>query len=280
MAYQTSFKRPILDNKADKIEMETFMDNYTTPSQNGSKKTRQMIIIAGAGQAGYQLTRILLKKGIETVLIERDMARYKALVHDIGASSVRRGDACDSSFLLNNGINRATMVFGLTGDDEDNFMFCKLAKMLGNKPVTISRLNNLDNSEFFRKNIDRIVSLTRDVRDILGFESCFQSTQNVESPNPQARYQPYFLNVTTEAGQTVSNVEKSLNSQAILLYRQSDNFQPKADDILQPSDHILMLKDTHEEIAELSYPISIAETFTESNPIHHSDPDPDKVSTN
>ena len=51
------------------------------------------IIIGGGGDVGYYLTKSLLSKGHEVLLLEKGASRYQSLSDELGQSVVR-GDAC------------------------------------------------------------------------------------------------------------------------------------------------------------------------------------------
>jgi len=65
------------------------------------------------------------------------------------------------AFLATTGIERASVVIGATGDDEDNLIVCQLAKINFNVPRTIARVNNPHNVAVFRTlGVDAPVSAT------------------------------------------------------------------------------------------------------------------------
>lgn len=118
------------------------------------------IIVCGAGKVGYYLTKALIHQEIESVLVEKDETRARALAVEFG-DLVITGDACDPRILEEAGGQRADIVIAVTGDDEDNLVICQVAKRRFQTPRTIARINNPKNeSIFIRLGIDTTISPT------------------------------------------------------------------------------------------------------------------------
>lgn len=117
-------------------------------------------IIVGGGKVGYYLAKSLLERGHEILLIERELQRY-AVLHDELAANVLLGDGCEVLTMLQAGMDRASAVIAVTGDDEDNLVICQIARHRFNVPRTIARINNPRNKNIFaRLGIDVTVSST------------------------------------------------------------------------------------------------------------------------
>jgi trk system potassium uptake protein TrkA len=108
------------------------------------------IIIGGGGDIGYYLTKNLLKRGHEVLLLEKSQARYQTLKEELGQAVVR-GDACEARTMEEVGVSRADLVIAVTGEDEDNIVICQMAKRHFKVDRTIARLNNPKHEEVFRK---------------------------------------------------------------------------------------------------------------------------------
>ena len=119
------------------------------------------VIVVGGGQVGYHLAKHLLERGYEVTVVEKDRVRAQWLSHQLGACSIMVGDGDEMAFLATTGIERAGVVVGATGDDEDNLVACQVAKRKFNVPRTIARVNDPDHVELFRRlGIDVPVSAT------------------------------------------------------------------------------------------------------------------------
>ena len=118
------------------------------------------IIIAGGGEVGYYLARILLGDGHEVLVIEKERRRTELISEELGEVIVR-GDACEARTLEEVGTSRADMLIAVTGDDEDNLVACQVAKHKFNVPHTIARTKNPRHKLLFEKlGIDATVSST------------------------------------------------------------------------------------------------------------------------
>jgi trk/ktr system potassium uptake protein len=126
-----------------------------------SDRQTPYIIVVGGGKVGYHLAKHLLERGYEVTLVEKDQVRAEWLAHQLGACSIMVGDGDEMAFLASTGIERAGVVVGATGDDEDNLVACQLAKRKFNVPRTIARVNDPENVGLFRAlGIDVPVSAT------------------------------------------------------------------------------------------------------------------------
>jgi trk system potassium uptake protein TrkA len=128
------------------------------------------IIIGGGGDVGYYLTRNLLNRGHEVLLLEKHSARAQALAEDLGQSVVR-GDACEARTMEEAGANRADVVIAVTGEDEDNLVICQMAKKRYSVGRTIARLNNPKHEDLFQKlGIDVTISPTKAILSLIESE--------------------------------------------------------------------------------------------------------------
>ena len=119
------------------------------------------VIIVGGGKVGFHLAKHLIERDYEVTLVEKDGARAEWIQHQLGTVSIMVGDGDEMSFLATTGIERAGVVIGCTGDDEDNLIVCQLAKMKFNVPRTIARVSNPHNVAVFKAlGVDAPVSAT------------------------------------------------------------------------------------------------------------------------
>ena len=127
------------------------------------------IIIGGGGDIGYYLTKNLLKRGHEVLLLEKAQARYQTLKEELGQAVVR-GDACEARTMEEVGVSRADVVIAVTGEDEDNIVICQMAKRHFKVERTIARLNNPKHEEVFQKLGIVTVSPTRSILSLIEAE--------------------------------------------------------------------------------------------------------------
>jgi trk system potassium uptake protein TrkA len=119
------------------------------------------VIVIGGGKVGYHLTKHLIERDYEVTLVEKDRVRAEWIEHQLGMVSIMVGDGDEMAFLATTGIERADVVVGATGDDEDNLIACQLAKAKFHVPRAVARVNNPQNVHVFKAlGIDAPVSAT------------------------------------------------------------------------------------------------------------------------
>lgn len=120
------------------------------------------IIIAGAGEVGFHLAKLLSFESQDITLIDtnRESLAYADTHLDI---RVIKGDATSISVLRDARVDKTDLVIGVTSSETTNITACVLAKQLGAKQ-TIARISNtefLDNKDevgFIKFGIDELIS--------------------------------------------------------------------------------------------------------------------------
>ncbi len=126
------------------------------------------IVVVGGGRVGFYLTRHLLEAGHEVTLIEKDPQRAALVSSLLGSCSCLVGDADELSFLATTGIERASLLAAVTGDDEDNLVACQMARREFGVARTIARVNNPANVQLFhRLGVDVAVSATELILSVI-----------------------------------------------------------------------------------------------------------------
>ncbi len=112
------------------------------------------IIIAGAGEVGTHLAKLLARENFDILLLDEDPARIK----DLEASYdllTHAGSPTSISTLTEAGVNGVDLFIAVTPLESVNMTACMLANNLGAKK-TLARINNYEyllpkNKEFFEK---------------------------------------------------------------------------------------------------------------------------------
>jgi trk system potassium uptake protein TrkA len=141
------------------------------------------IIIAGAGEVGFHLAKLLSFESQDITLIDpnRDSLAYADTHLDI---KVVRGDATSISLLKDSKVNGTDLVIAVTSSETTNITVCVLAKQLGAKR-TIARISNqefIENKEvlgFTKFGIDELISpesLAANEIELLLNQSAFNDT--------------------------------------------------------------------------------------------------------
>ncbi|MEA3292029.1 MAG: Trk system potassium transporter TrkA [Pseudomonadota bacterium] len=99
------------------------------------EKAGRSIILAGAGNVGFQLAQTLEKSGYRVKLIERNAERARFVSEQLEETFVLHGDAADEELLLQENIENVEVFCALTNEDAANIISAVLAKRLGARRV-------------------------------------------------------------------------------------------------------------------------------------------------
>ena len=126
------------------------------------------MILIGGGNVGIQLAKRLIARDDEVLLIEKDATIASKLSNLLGDEYVMHGDGCELYTQRDAGFNRADVVVAVTGEDEDNFVVCQLAKEVWHTERVLARVNDPSHEEIFREiGIDETVSATGIIYNLL-----------------------------------------------------------------------------------------------------------------
>ena len=125
-------------------------------------KTSMKIIIAGAGEVGFHLAKLLSYESQEITLIDtnRESLNYADTHLDI---KIIKGDATSIAILKEARVDTSDLLIGVTASETTNITVCVLAKQLGSKR-TIARISNTefinhkDEVGFTKFGIDELIS--------------------------------------------------------------------------------------------------------------------------
>lgn len=146
------------------------------------------VIIAGAGEVGFHLAKLLSFESQEITLIDLDKERlnYAETHLDIKVVS---GDITSVSVLKSSNISNADLFISVTSFETSNITSCVLAKQLGAKK-TIARISNAEfiqnksELEFEKLGIDELISpesLAASEIELLMSQSVFNDTYEFEN---------------------------------------------------------------------------------------------------
>jgi trk system potassium uptake protein TrkA len=215
-------------------------------------------VIAGAGKVGRNLARELLTKEHEVTVVESSRSRYLALEEEF-EHAIQYGDATELWVLERAGIQRADLAIAVTGDDEDNMLFCQVAKEKYLCDRVIARVNNPRNHNHFRLlGIQPAVSATDLILRLIEHEVPrygFVHLLELE----EERLEIIELEVTPDAsvvGSRVSEIPLPEGSLVISVLRAGAGFVPRPDTVIEAGDEVLIVLDTalEEDITALFAP--------------------------
>ena len=221
------------------------------------------IIIAGAGDVGFHLAKLLVQENQDIVLVDTDAEKLKYAAEHLDIATIK-GNSISYTTLDEALVNKADLIIAATNSEETNISTCIIAKHLGAKQ-TIARVRN---TEFLLKRekldleklgIDEIIStetlaakeIKRLLKDV-AFTDSFEFDRgllnligiSIEEESPMA-------------GKTVSeaaylNPENNFLTVAIL--RNNQTIIPRGDVHFHIGDHVYFIaqKSAMDHILELS----------------------------
>lgn len=145
------------------------------------------IIIAGAGEVGFHLAKLLSYESQDITLIDNNKSNLIIAENQLDIKTIE-GDSASISVLKEANVQNCDLVVSLTTSETTNFTTCFLAKQLGAKR-TIARISN---SEFIEGNkeidfssigIDELISpesLATEEIKLLVHESAFTNSHDFE----------------------------------------------------------------------------------------------------
>jgi trk system potassium uptake protein TrkA len=100
------------------------------------------IIIAGAGDLGFHLSRLLVQEEQDIVLIDEEQSVLDYASGHLDVQTLR-GSSTSPSTLDEAGIAKADLLIAVTSNQETNFATCVIGKQMGAKK-TIARVSNIE----------------------------------------------------------------------------------------------------------------------------------------
>jgi trk system potassium uptake protein TrkA len=126
------------------------------------------VLVAGAGNVGRYLGRILVRSGHDVTLIEQDEARL-ARAREESDATVVHGDATEPSVLEQSAIRGMDVVVAATGHDEDNLVIASLAKFEFGIARVVARVKNAMNAWLYEPDmgVDVLVSAPHTIAQLI-----------------------------------------------------------------------------------------------------------------
>jgi trk system potassium uptake protein TrkA len=223
------------------------------------------IIIAGAGEVGFHLAKLLSYEAQEITLIDTDKERLSYADNHLDIR-VLRGDATSIQVLQDAQVDGSDLVIGVTASETTNLTLCVLAKQLGCKR-TMARISNtefMDNRElikFEELGIDELISPERlaamEIQLMLN-QSAFNDTYQFEEGLLTMfgvilpKTAPFVGKMVKEA----ARIFPELNFMPIALQRTGTQFTliPRGDTIFKEGDQVYFITSDKgvEELYKLS----------------------------
>lgn len=120
------------------------------------------VIIAGAGEVGFHVAKLLTHEGHNITVIDKNPDQLNHILNHLDLDG-SLGSSTSIATLTQAGVSRADLVIGVTSSEDVNLTTCIIAKHLGAKK-TIARINNVEflmsreKSDMLKMGIDELIS--------------------------------------------------------------------------------------------------------------------------
>ena len=201
------------------------------------------IIIVGASQHGYYLSKNLLEAGHDVRLIDSDKAKCERIANDFNVP-VFCGDGTSIETLAAAGAGKAEVLIAVTKRDEDNLIACEIGKKQFGIKRTISRSNNSKNIPLMKRlGIDTVLDSTQIMTDIIEHEIDGSQVKFIaDINNSDAIIGEYTIpDKWSSSGKKI--MELNIPSECVLIYimRGGMLLIPRGSTVIMPGDNIVAL---------------------------------------
>ena len=212
------------------------------------------IIIAGAGEVGTHLAKMLSKEKHDITVIDSDSKKLKLLENHTDVLGVA-DNAVSPSVLKDSGVDGADLFIAVTQNEETNITSSLLAKKIGAKQ-TIARI---DNKEYLEK-------INKDIFQELGVDSLIYPQKLASEEIIELLKQTgisgkidfykdqlslYVIKLEENAPilnkslAEVSKMSANLNYRAVAIYRDNKTIIPKGEDVFKLNDLVYTISTKH-----------------------------------
>ena len=201
------------------------------------------IIIVGGGKVGYFLAKKLHQDKHKVVLIEKDKEVCNEIAKDLKVLVIN-GDGCDPKALEQAGITRAEVLAAVTGEDEDNFIICQVAKEKFNVSRTVGKINDPKNERTFSQlGVDVPINATSITAKIIEEEVSFADFVTLMSFK-RGKLSIVRVDLSEESpvvNKRLQDIKLPPDSVLVSMIRKDEVIIPKGDTIFLPGDDIIAL---------------------------------------
>lgn len=210
------------------------------------------IIIAGAGEVGFHLAKLLSYEAQEITLIDTDKESLSYADNHLDIR-VLKGDATSIEVLQDAKVESSDLVIGVTASETTNLTLCVLAKQLGSKK-TIARISNtefIDNKKlikFEQLGIDELISpeeLAATEIQLLLNQSAFNDTYEFEEGllTMVGVFLPKSAPFVGKMVKEAANIFPELHFMPIALQRMGTQYTliPRGDTVFKEGDQVYFI---------------------------------------
>src|ERR671916_3343630 len=204
-------------------------------------------VIIGAGEVGFNATRMLSHEGHDVVLVEQEEALVERATEQLDALVVH-GNGASPKLLAEAGIGKSDLLIAASSSDEVNIIACLAAKAQG-VSRTVARVHNPDY-------YDPREPFTQ---EMLGIDFLIHTEQMAAEEIKAALLVPGAINVDSFAEDSIEVAEVILNegspavgralkavrlpeqSLIVGVVRRGEALVPRGDTVLELRDHVLLI---------------------------------------
>jgi trk system potassium uptake protein len=209
------------------------------------------VVIVGGGEVGWYLAERLRAESHDVVLVEMDDRVARAIAESLDVQVVV-GNACHPSVLIEAGIERASLLAGVTQSDEVNLITSLLAKQFGVERTVV----RIQTDELYGESGRRLLSaVSADVVMDPDYDTAKEILELVHLSGADEVYamvegQLVVLGATIRsgaavAGQTLRDIGAALDTGREFLFgavtRRGETVIPHGDEVLEVGDHVRVL---------------------------------------
>ena len=208
------------------------------------------IVIAGAGEVGRHLAKMLSGEEHDLVVIDNDPERLKAVSNSIDLLTIE-GNANSIAHLKEAKIHKADLFIGVTYSEDVNINSAILSKRLGAKKC-ISRIDNQEyllpaNKELFENlGVDYMIYPEKiAAKEVVGLLAETGSTEMVEFSG--GKLHMYVIRLDKEAPiinktlRELSPGDQGLEYRAVAITRHGQTIVPSGDDLFEEHDLVYVI---------------------------------------
>lgn len=223
------------------------------------------IIIAGAGEVGFHLAKLLSYESQEIVLIDNDKENLKYAENHLDIRTIH-GNALSLSLLNDSDVKNSDLFIGVTSQESLNITLCALAKQLGCKR-TIARISNIEfisskeQISFKEIGVDELISpedlAANEIQQLLDQSAFFNNHKFDDGAltliGTKLEAEAAFVGKTVKEAASVS---QDIHFMPIAIQRKGTQFSiiPRGDSVFEEGDDVffITLKEGVEEIYKLT----------------------------